>query len=381
MNTAAYVDEQIAKLKDSGIPLSEAAWKAALLCVAWAYVFGARGQYCTPGNRRAKDYEAHPTIRTACKNFDGTGSCTGCKWYPDGKRTRFYDCRGFTYWILLMIYGWKLMGSGCTAQWNNAANWKAKGNVADGIPQGVIVCLFYYKKDKKGNRTSTLEHTGLYYNGETCECSNGVQHSKTLNKKWEVWGIPACVENDIPKPEPTPAPTPATETRRTLKRGSKGDDVKECQAYLVKLGYDIGPCGIDGDYGKATAAAVSAFQAANRMEQDGICGPKTWAALDKAIAEAEPAPDPAPDPTPDPVTRRTLKRGSKGDDVKECQAYLVKLGYDIGPCGIDGDYGRATTAAITAFQAASGLKQDGICGPLTWAALDKAAAEADASPC
>ena len=35
MNNAEYVDQQIQKLKNSGIPLSEAAWQAALLCVGW----------------------------------------------------------------------------------------------------------------------------------------------------------------------------------------------------------------------------------------------------------------------------------------------------------------------------------------------------------
>lgn len=209
-HTAKYVDDQIVLLKNSGIPLSEAAWKAALLCIGFPYIFGDRGQYCTPAHRRAA-YNArgaeHPTIKSKCKNFDGNGTCSGCQFYPGGK-TRAYDCRGFTYWILLMIFGWKLMGGGCTAQWNNKDNWKKQGEVKDGIPQGVIVCLFYYKKDDNGNRTKTLAHTGLYYNGQTCECSNGVQHSTTLNAKWEVWGVPACVDGDVPTPVPPEPPKP-----------------------------------------------------------------------------------------------------------------------------------------------------------------------------
>ena len=53
MNSAEYVDKQITKLKNKGIPLSEAAWKAALLCVGWPYIFGDRGEYCTPAKRKA----------------------------------------------------------------------------------------------------------------------------------------------------------------------------------------------------------------------------------------------------------------------------------------------------------------------------------------
>lgn len=289
MNTAKYVDEQIAALKSSGIPLSDAAWQAALMCVGWPYVFGDRGQYCTPANRRTaynrtEEGKNKDNIKARCQNFDGAGSCSGCKWYPGGERVRDYDCRGFTYWILLQVYGWKLMGAGATSQWNTASNWKAKGTVAEGIPQGVIVCIFY--TDKKNPKV--MAHTGLYYNGETCECSNGVQHFTKMDKKWTHWAIPACVDGDVPTPTPTPTPEP--EKRATLRRGSTGDDVKECQRDLVTLGYDIGRAGIDGIYGKATMAAVASFQQASGLYPDGICGPKTWAALDKAMEGKDPEP-------------------------------------------------------------------------------------------
>ena len=279
MYSAKYVDEKLAEWKQSGNPLEWIAWQVALLCVGWAYVFGARGQYCTPANRRAR-YNAtaegknKDNIKAKCKNFEGTGSCSGCKWFPNGLNTRFFDCRGFTYWILKVVYGWELVGAGCTRQWNNANNWKAKGEISDGIPQGVPVCVFYYKKDSKGKRTKTLEHTGLYYNGETVECSNGVQHSTTLNKKWEVWGVPACV-GTVPPPSPTPTPS-----KPTLKRGSKGEYVTLAQTELIQKGYSCGSFGADGQFGAATEAAVKLFQRDHGLTADGIIGQKTWAALD-----------------------------------------------------------------------------------------------------
>lgn len=212
MNSAKYVDEQIKILKTKGIPLQDAAWEAAKLCIGFPYIFGDRGQYCTPEKRRAV-YNAHPDqegLVSKCQVLKGSkSSCDGCQWFPGGNRVRSFDCRGFTYWILLQIYGWELMGGGCTTQWGNEKNWKAKGEIADGIPQNTLLCVFYYKKDKNGRRTSTLQHTGLYLNGETIECSNGVQYSKTLNKKWDVWGMPACVGGDAPEPTP-PTPTPPT---------------------------------------------------------------------------------------------------------------------------------------------------------------------------
>ena len=219
MNSAEFVDQRIQELKAGGIPLTDAAWELCKLCVGWPYIFGDTGQLCTPSQRQAvwaRHADDQPTLKSACKNFDGTGSCSGCKWSPDGKRVRSYDCRGFTYWILLQIWGWKLQGAGCTSQWNNDANWKLKGEVSDGIPQDVVVCLFYYKKDSKGNRTSTLAHTGLYYNGETYECSSGVQYSKALNKKWEVWAVPACMENGVQPVPPQPEKGTAIVTGKNL---------------------------------------------------------------------------------------------------------------------------------------------------------------------
>ena len=281
MKTAKQVDELIAQLKNSGIPLSDAAWQSALACVGWPYIFGDRGQYCTPAHRRAaynsKGAE-HPTIKTKCKNFEGTGSCSGCAFYPGGQ-TRANDCRGFTYWILLQIYGWKLMGAGATSQWNTAENWKAKGTI-DAMPANTLCCLFVQKG-------KTMEHTGFGLNNETVECSNGVQYSKTRNKKWTHWGVPACVNDTVPTPAPDPDDGfPAnTGWRPTIRRGNKGADVIECQTMLTRLGYDIGSCGIDGDFGRATEAAVRSFQSDNKLVVDGVVGPMTWDALDKAVAQ------------------------------------------------------------------------------------------------
>ena len=300
MKSAKEVDELIQSLKASGIPLSEAAWEAAKACIGWPYIFGDRGEYDTPEHRQAV-HNKHPEytgLITGCQVLRETNRkdrCDGCKWYPGGCRVRSFDCRGFTYWIILQIYGWKLMGGGCTRQWETESNWKAKGEVKDGIPQGVIVCLFYYKKDSKGNRTKTLEHTGLYYNGETIECSGTVKYSKSINKKWEVWGIPACVEGEAPAPQPEPTPT---EKKPTLRKGNRNQYVKQMQEKLAELGYDLGICGIDGDFGTATEEAVKKFQKDHGLAADGICGTKTWAAMDAA----QPAPDPKPEPAEDRYT-------------------------------------------------------------------------------
>ena len=269
MNTAEYVGKLIEDMKARGVPLSEAAWKAALACVGWPYVFGARGEYCDPSNRRARANDEHPTIKSSCRNFNGQdnppGACEMCKWYPGG-RTRFFDCRGFTYWILKQVYGFTLTGAGATTQWNTAANWKAKGEIKD-MPANTLCCLFV----KKGTK---MEHTGFGLNNETVECSSGVQHFTSRKSKWTHWAVPACVDGDVPEPDPG--------TRPTLRRGDKGAYVTLAQTELKNKGYDLGSCGVDGDFGRATEAAVKQFQKDNGLQADGVIGPKTWEKLDSS---------------------------------------------------------------------------------------------------
>lgn len=67
------------------------------------------------------------------------------------------------------------------------------------------------------------------------------------------------------------APTAATPSGGTLRRGSKGDEVKKMQA---KLGLAA-----DGDFGPGTEAALKKWQAANGLTADGVAGPKTLAKL------------------------------------------------------------------------------------------------------
>ena len=66
---------------------------------------------------------------------------------------------------------------------------------------------------------------------------------------------------------------------------------------------------------------------------------------------------------------QTIRKGCKGETVAEMQGVLERLGYDLGSCGVDGDFGRMTEKAVKAFQKDHGLKTDGICGPRTWKEL------------
>lgn len=67
--------------------------------------------------------------------------------------------------------------------------------------------------------------------------------------------------------------------RPVLTRGSTGDAVMNVQILLRKLGF---PLAVDADYGPATELAIIRFQMDNKLEADGIIGPATWDALEKA---------------------------------------------------------------------------------------------------
>ena len=64
-----------------------------------------------------------------------------------------------------------------------------------------------------------------------------------------------------------------------LKRGSRGEPVKELQRQLTKLGYNTR--GVDGIFGPATETAVRKFQKDRKLTVDGVVGPQTRRVLEK----------------------------------------------------------------------------------------------------
>ena len=83
-------------------------------------------------------------------------------------------------------------------------------------------------------------------------------------------------------PDPTPAPKPSI-SNDVLSIGDTGEDVRELQEWLVKLGYNVGSKGPDGDFGSKTYTAVIDFQRKHDLNDDGIVGPLTKNAIKEAI--------------------------------------------------------------------------------------------------
>ncbi len=80
---------------------------------------------------------------------------------------------------------------------------------------------------------------------------------------------------------------------RTLKKGSKGTDVKALQEFLLQLGYSLPKYGADGDFGRETETALKRFQAKAGITQDGVYGSKTHKALMESIADHDDGKEPA----------------------------------------------------------------------------------------
>ncbi len=71
-------------------------------------------------------------------------------------------------------------------------------------------------------------------------------------------------------------------TDAVLRPGDRGDGVKALQTALLALGYSAGNA--DGIFGTTTEQAVTAFQKSAGLDEDGIAGAATIAAINDALA-------------------------------------------------------------------------------------------------
>ena len=143
-----------------------------------------------------------------------------------------------------------------------------------GLPEGF----------RTGNMPSNLNKTGAFneltgskYQSQSTYLGRGdILVTKTS-------GHTVVVLSNGPKYEGAIHPVEYALGDRTLKYGCEGQDVKLMQEMLLKLGYDLGSWGCDGDFGDCTDLALRAFQQDAKLDVDGECGPSTLVALEKAV--------------------------------------------------------------------------------------------------
>jgi N-acetylmuramoyl-L-alanine amidase len=144
---------------------------------------------------------------------------------------------------------------------------------------------------------------------------------------------------------------------RLIRRGERSPAVQDLQARLERLGIDVAPQELGGDFGPTTEMAVCAFQQSRGLDVDGIVGDDTWRVLvesswglgDRILRLEEP--------------------NMRGDDVRDLQSRLNALGFAAGKH--DGIYGRGTAAALRDFQRNLGISDDGLVGLETLKAFQR----------
>ena len=239
----------------------------------WGYIWGTAGEQWTA----AKQKELEKTTDAD----RAQGRAYGSKWIGH----KVADCSGLFSWAFKQLGGYMYHGSDTMFRKycvNKGELRKGKRTDCGTLKPGTAVFVWNGKK---------YSHVGLYSGGDTVieamGTINGVTTSKVTAGKWTHWGELSGVDyagNGNPEIITQNSAFKETETvKQTVRKGSKGDAVRELQTMLLKLGYDLGPCGTDGDFGKATEAAVRSFQSDHRLAVDGVVGKNTWAELEKSL--------------------------------------------------------------------------------------------------
>ena len=230
----------------------------------WGYIWGTAGEKWTA--EKQKELEKTTDANRA------QGRQYGSKWIGH----RVADCSGLFSWAFRQLGGSIYHGSDTMYRKycvNKGELSKGKRTDRGTLKPGTAVFVW---------NGSSYSHVGLYAgNGIVIEAMStlkGVTTTKVTAGKWTHWGEVTGVDYAGDNAELRMQNAELIVDGNnwpTLRKGSKGNAVKECQTLLEKAGYSVGPCGIDGEFGKDTLAAVKAFQKDHGLKVDGIVGPLT----------------------------------------------------------------------------------------------------------
>ena len=217
--------------------------------------------------------------------------------------TRVWDCNGMAEGIYEILSGVNIN----TKARHAYANWcsvKGKGIIPAKyrIPGAAV----YWSN----SGASSIHHVaylwkpvkdtdpaGDWYLIEAAGVMKGVVKSKLLSRKPNFWGLMDKYYDydgaEFPSSEEETLEVRPLLGSRTLKNGSEGDDVKELQSGLIRLGYDLGKWGADGDFGDCTEEAVEKFQKDHDLKVTGKFDSTTFKVFEKMIADLD-KPEDAP---------------------------------------------------------------------------------------
>lgn len=236
-------------------------------------------------------------------------SILGRNWYSQPRRnycfTKYKDGKYYSDCSSSVSYCYKKAGFSfgilnTVGMYNSKKFVKVDVEIKNGIPQDMSKLrvgdmLLFAGTDKSRSGSGYVGHVEMVYSlGATAAkskiCGHGGTHprvttmstyctsrykSKTSTKRGNkgLIKIVRFIQDDSAYEPIAPSFTP-------IAKGDKGNIVKNIQEILVKLGYDIGKYGIDGDYGEDTEKAVKAFQKASGLEATGLVDEQTYRQMD-----------------------------------------------------------------------------------------------------
>ena len=251
----------------------------------WGYIWGAAGETWTQSKQDAATRDM--TIKY------------GQKWV--GKRVA--DCSGLFSWAFKSLGGYMYHGS--NTMWKKYCVTKGvlngtKRDDGEALKPGSAV--FMCKKN-----STDYYHVGLYIGDDKVIEAKGTRYGVVTSKlsTWTHWAeLKGVSYSGIASLDILYAEL----GQRTLKRTSpcmEGEDVKKLQTKLNSLGYSCGSA--DGVFGLKTELALKRFQRDNNLEDDGIFGPASLAAINSAAV-----PDKVPvaeEESAEPMQTYTVEQG------------------------------------------------------------------------
>ena len=153
------------------------------------------------------------------------------------------------------------------------------------VPNPGDIIFYDWQDNGAGDNLGSTDHVGIVekVDGDTIIVIEG-NYSKSVKRRSiklngryiRGYGVPKYdTEAVVDKPVTTKTEVCTVEVK-VLRKGAKGDNVKALQILLIGRGYSCGSYGADGSFGAATDSALRAFQKANGLSVDGVCGPKSW---------------------------------------------------------------------------------------------------------
>ena len=211
--------------------------------------------------------------------------------------TRVWDCNGMAEGIYELFSG-TCINSKARHNYSGWCSIKGSGIIpakyrvagaavfwSDSKASSIHHVAYLYKPVTSG------KPSGDWYLIEASGVMKGVVKSKLLSRKPNFWGI-MDKYFDYGSIFSSVTPEETVEVKqllgsRTLKNGSEGDDVKEMQSGLIRLGYDLGKWGADGDFGDCTEDAVKKFQSDNGLKVSGKFDSSTYKVFAKLIVNLD----------------------------------------------------------------------------------------------